>query len=76
MKKQGCFYPGIYVGAGVVFFRGAVMNMGDVLAPDNPLQNSVVTTEGVVHFYRVVKMEGVSETSVVYSGYFLNTRSG
>ncbi|EMJ9624449.1 hypothetical protein V8G21_005105 [Salmonella enterica] len=31
------------------------MNTGDVQTPDNPLQNSVVTTEGVVHIYRVVK---------------------
>ncbi|EAR0449096.1 hypothetical protein EA552_24525 [Salmonella enterica] len=105
MKKQGCFYPGIYVGAGVVFFRGAVMNTGDVLAPGDLPQNGVVTTEGVVHVYRVAEKGGlprggdkrrgdsgvvfsvsppewkriaggISETSVVYSGYFLNTRSG
>ncbi|EEI2878712.1 hypothetical protein GZ336_005207 [Salmonella enterica] len=84
---------------------GAVMNTGDVLAPDNSLQNGAVTIEGVVHVYRVVKKGagypggnkrrgdsgvvfsvsppewkriagGISEIRVVYSGYFLNTRSG
>lgn len=34
---------------------GAVMKTGDVLAPDNSLQNGAVTIEGVVHVYRVVK---------------------
>ncbi|ECZ2611459.1 hypothetical protein F7272_24355 [Salmonella enterica] len=34
---------------------GAVMNTGDVLAPDNALQNGAVTIESVVHVYRVVK---------------------